>query len=157
RDGYTRTLLVLPDALTGNAAEVVRGAAHEAGAGMTWGGGGAGDNMRFVGTAQFAHGEAHSDRVVIVAIEADRAIASGIRHGWHPYGPTSQVTRAHGAVAVELDYEPAFDVYRRTALMRGDEVNSEGFARFAMMHPLGFPQANGEYVIRDPLAIEANS
>lgn len=155
REGHSRAILVLPDALTGNAAEVVRGAAHEAGAGMVWAGGGAGDNMRFVGTAQFAHGEAHSNRVVIVAIDTDRPLAAGIRHGWHPYGPTAQVTRAQGATAIELDYESAFDVYRRTAANRGDVVSKEQFARFAMTHPLGFPQANGEYVIRDPLMVDA--
>jgi hypothetical protein len=153
---HCRALIVLPDALTGNAADVVRGAAHEAGAGMVWAGGGAGDNMRFVGTAQFAHGEAHSDHVVIVAIDAERPLAAGLRHGWHPYGPTTQVTRAQGATALELNYEPAFEVYRCTAASRGDVVSKEQFAGFAMTHPLGFPQANGQYVIRDPLAVDSN-
>jgi hypothetical protein len=152
--GHGRTLIVLPDALTGNAAEVVRGAAHEAGAGVVWAGGGAGDNLRFVRTAQFAHGAAYNDRVVIVAIDAAQAFGVGLRHGWHPYGPTSEVTRSDGPVALELDYEPAFDVYRRTAASRGDLVSRDRFAEFAMTHPLGVPQANGEYVIRDPLAVE---
>lgn len=155
-DGHSRALIVLPDSLTGDAAEVVRGAAHEAGAGMIWAGGGAGDNMRFVSTAQFAYGEAHSNRVVIIAIDAEGRLAAGIRHGWHPYGPTTQVTRAQSATAIELDYEPAFEVYRRTAANQGDVVSREKFAGFAMTHPLGFPQANGEYVIRDPLAVDAS-
>ncbi|MFT3767439.1 MAG: FIST C-terminal domain-containing protein [Minicystis sp.] len=151
---HSRALIVLPDALTGNAAEVVRGAAHEAGAGMVWAGGGAGDNMRFVCTTQFALGAAHSDRVVIIAIDADGPIAAAIRHGWHPYGPTTQVTRAQGATAIELDYESAFDVYRNAATRNGDAVSRKEFAGFAMTHPLGVPQANGEYVIRNPLAVE---
>lgn len=156
RAGRCRALIVFPDALAGNAAEVVRGAAHEAGAGMVWAGGGAGDNMRFVGATQFAHGAAHSDCVVVVAIDADRSIASGIRHGWHPYGPTTQVTLARGATAIELDYDCAFDVYRCTAARNGDLVSREKFGSFAMTHPLGVPQANGDYVIRDPLEVEAN-
>jgi hypothetical protein len=156
KPGYGRTLIVLPDALTGNAAEVIRGAADEAGAGLVWAGGGAGDNLRFVRTAQFAHGTAHSDHVVIVAIDADRALAAGVRHGWRPYGPPTQVTRAEGATAIELQYEPAFEVYRRTAASRGDTVTRDRFAAFAMTHPLGFPKANGEYVIRDPLAVDDN-
>jgi hypothetical protein len=149
-----RSFIVLPDALTGDAASVIRGAVQEAGAGAGWVGGGAGDNLRFVRTAQFALGKAWHDSVVVVAIESDRPTSVGIRHGWHPYGPPTMVTRAHGATAVELDYQRAFEVYRQVAHDNGDDVSEGEFARFAMTHPLGIPQPNGEYVIRDPLAVE---
>jgi hypothetical protein len=151
-----RVIMLLPDALTGNAAEVVRGAAQEAGAGPIWAGGGAGDNLRFVHTAQFAHGEAFHDHVVAIVMDSPHPIGIGLRHGWHPYGPPTMVTRASGAIAVELEYESAFDVYRRTAEGHGDRVDEAGFAEFAMTHPLGIPQPGGEHVIRDPLAIEAD-
>ncbi len=52
-----RAVIILPDALAGNAAEVVRGAAEEAGTGVVWAGGGAGDALQFR-TAQFARGRA---------------------------------------------------------------------------------------------------
>jgi hypothetical protein len=149
-----RSFIVLPDALTGDAASVIRGAVQEAGAGAGWAGGGAGDNLRYVRTAQFAHGRAWHDRVVVIAIDSDRPTSVGIRHGWHPYGPPTMVTRAHGATAVELDYQRAFDAYREVARNNGDDVTEREFARFAMTHPLGIPQPNGEYVIRDPLAVE---
>jgi hypothetical protein len=61
-----------------------------------------------------------------------------------------------GPAAIELEYEPAFEVYRRAAEGRGDHVDLDGFASFAMNHPLGIPQGHGEYVIRDPLAVEAD-
>lgn len=149
-----RSFIVLSDALTGDAASVIRGALQEAGAGAGWVGGGAGDNLRFVRTAQFARGKAMHDSVVVVAIESDRPTSVGIRHGWHPYGPPTMVTRAHGATAVELDYQRAFDAYREVARNNGDDVTERDFARFAMTHPLGIPQPNGEYIIRDPLAVE---
>lgn len=146
-----RAVIVLPDALTGNAAEVVRGAAQEAGSGVVWAGGGSGDNLRYFRTAQFARGQAFNDRVVVIAIDSPAPLATGIRHGWRPYGRPALVTRAQGPVAVELEYEPAFQVYRREAASRGDEVTPERFAAFAMTHPFGIPQANGEFLIRDPL------
>jgi hypothetical protein len=151
-----RSFIVLSDALTGDAASVIRGAVQEAGAGAGWAGGGAGDNLRYVRTAQFARGRAWHDRVVVVAIDSDRPTSVGIRHGWHPYGPPTMVTRAHGATAVELDYQRAFDAYREVARNNGDDVTERDFARFAMTHPLGIPQPNGEFVIRDPLAVEAD-
>ncbi|MFP2898310.1 FIST signal transduction protein, partial [Corallococcus sp. 4LFB] len=152
--GYRRALFVLPDALSGNSTEVVRGAQQEAGAGILWAGGGAGNNLRFVKTAQFTQGQAYQDQVVVIAMDVRRPLGIGIQHGWSPYGPPSQVTKARGATAIELDYESAFEVYRRTAASRGDALDAHSFARFAMTHPLGIPQANGEFVIRDPLAVE---
>ena len=147
-----RALIVLPDALTGDAAEVIRGAVAEAGTGVVWAGGGAGDNLRFFRTAQFARGQAFSDRVVVIALDSG-PFATGIRHGWRPYGPPTMVTRAEGCVALELEYERAFDVYQRTAASRGDHVSEESFGDFATTHPFGVPQASGEFVIRDPLEL----
>lgn len=149
-----RAIVLLPDALTGSAAEVVRGAAQGAGAGVSWAGGGAGDNLRYVRTAQFAHGRAWHDRVVAISIDTSKPLAVGIQHGLHAYGPPTLVTRARGATAIELEYESAFDVYQRTAVENGDRVDASTFPVFAMAHPLGIPQANGELVIRDPLAVE---
>jgi len=150
-----RALILLPDAITGNGAGVVRGAAQEAGSLFYWAGGGAGDNLRFMETAQFAHGRAFRDHVVAIALEGS-SFGVGIRHGWRPYGPPHMVTRAEGARVIELDYMPAFEVYRQVAAKHGDTVTREGFAAFAMSHPLGVPQADGEHVIRDPLAVEAD-
>lgn len=151
-----RTVIVLPDGLTGNSAEVVRGAVQEAGAGISWAGGGAGDNLRYVRAAQFARGMAFRDHVVTIAVETTTPTALAARHGFRPYGPPRLVTRAAGASAIELDYERAFDVYRSAAEARGDHVDESGFAEFAMTHPLGIPQANGTHVIRDPLTVEAD-
>jgi hypothetical protein len=149
-----RAFLILPDTLAGSAAEVIRGAVQEAGAGAVWAGGGVGDNLRVVRTAQLAHGRAWRDRVVVVAIASPEPPSVGIRHGWQPYGPPTMVTRAHGAIAEELEYESAFENYRRTAGDLGDAVDELRFSAFAMTHPLGIPQADGDYVIRDPLRVE---
>src|SRR6185295_2355942 len=83
-----------------------------------------------------------------------RPIGAGIRHGWRPYGPPTMVTKAAGAVALELEYESAFDVYSRQVTGKGDSVTKDSFAAFARTHPLGIPQADGEHVIRDPLAVD---
>ena len=65
------------------------------------------------------------------------------------------VTAAHGCLLERLEHRPAFEIYRAAAEERGEHVGAEKFASFAMTHPLGIPQANGEYLIRDPVAVEA--
>ena len=144
-----RTFIVFPDAKTGNAAAVVRGAALEGGSAVAWAGGGAMGEQ-----PGFANGVAYRDHVVVLAVDAPQPFGTGLHHGWRPYGEPTMVTRARGNVAIELDYERAFDVYRRTAASRGDEVTTDDFPNFAMTHPLGIPQADGAHVIRDPLGVE---
>ena len=121
---------------------------------MLWAGGGSGDTVRYARTALFARGATYSDNAVVAAVDLPGQIGASLRHGWRPYGPPTMVTRARGPVALQLEYEPAFEVYRRTAAGRGDEVTADNFAAFAPLHPLGIPQADGEHVLRDPLRLE---
>lgn len=150
----SRALLVFLNALNGRASQALRGAVQEGGTAFAWAGGGASDSLRYSRSCQFARGRAYQDNVVVAAIDLPAPLASDMRHGWNAYGPPTMVTRSLGALAIELEYEPAFEVYRRTALTKGDTVTREGFAEFAMLHPFGIPQADGEHVIRDPVAVE---
>jgi hypothetical protein len=150
---YHRAVILLTDAFSGNAQQVVQGAIEEAGGGVAWAGGGAGDNLRFLRTAQFT-GQAYRDHVVAVVLEADRPFGVGLEHGWRPYGPPVLATQTRGESVVDLDFDNAFSVYSASAASRGDEVRREHFAPFAMLHPLGIPGASGDYVIRDPISVE---
>jgi hypothetical protein len=152
----SRAMLMFLSAISGLGAEVVRGAFHEAGTAVCFAGGGASDDLHFVRSAQFARGKAFADHTVAAALDLPGRIGAAARHGFHPYGPPTMVTRARGCHALELEYEQAFEVYRRTAADRGDEVTRESFATFAMFHPLGIPQADGDHVLRDPVTIEAD-
>ena len=153
--GWTRALLIFPDSSVGNTADVVRGALEVAGTGAVWAGSGVGNRGRRAGSAQLAQGQAHTDSVVVIVLDAPASVAAGISHGFRPYGPPTMVTRAQGQVAEALEYEPAFPVYQRTAQARGDEVTAATFAAFAITHPLGIPRADGEHVIRDPMDLDA--
>jgi hypothetical protein len=153
---HRRAVILLPDAFSANGCQVVQGATREAGAGVAWAGGGAGDNLHFVRTAQFASGHTYQDHVVAVVLDADRPFGVGLQHGWRPYGPPVLATQTRGPAVVDLDFSNAFDVYRSTAAHRGDEVGRDDFTRFAMLHPLGIPGAAGSYAIRDPLSVEAD-
>jgi hypothetical protein len=152
-EGVTRAVLIFSDASPPSCADVVRGAMEIAGTGVVWAGVGVGGTDG-VPRGQFGGGRAHMDSVVVVALDLRSRVAAGISHGFRPYGPPTLVTRAQGAVAAELEYEPAFAVYQRAAHARGDRVTRESFADFATNHPLGIPRADGEHVIRDPLRVE---
>ncbi len=151
-----RSLVLLADATSRAAAEVLRGGVEEGGAGMTWAGGGVGDNLLLTHACELLRGHAYRDRAVALALEDDASPAIILHHGWLPYGPATLVTRASGPRLEELDFQRAFDVYRATAERHGDEVTADSFAEFAMLHPLGIPQAFGDHLIRDPISVTAD-
>ncbi|HSO37485.1 MAG TPA: FIST N-terminal domain-containing protein [Labilithrix sp.] len=138
-----------------DAAEMLHGALSVAGSGIAWCGGGSGTLEPGAHSAQFAHGSVLRDHVVAVTVDCPSRVGVGIQHGWQPTGPPAMVTRARGCVLERLEHRPAFEVYREAADEQGQRIDTEQFARFAMTHPLGIPQADGEYLIRDPLAVDA--
>lgn len=153
-DDRRRLLLLLPDTGGGSAAEVLRGALGEGGNGVVWAGGGAGDILGDRVFVQFADGRAHTDSVVAIAIDLPAPPGSGVQHGFRPFGPSAMVTRAAGDVAIELEYRSAFEVYREAASIDGTDLNIDDFGDYAMMRPLGIPQANDRYLVRDPVSVE---
>lgn len=150
----SRAVVLLCDALSGQAVDVVRGAAEVAGAGVAWAGGGTGVLEPGTRAALFANGLALHDHVVAVALDFPARVGTGIHHGWRAYGPPMMITRAAGTLIHELEYRPAFEAYRQVAAGHGELVTRATFGAFATAHPLGIPQATGEHLIRDQMGVE---
>lgn len=150
----SRVMLLFTDTESCDAAEAVHGALSVAGASIAWGGGGTGSLEVGAHGSQLSHGSALRDHVVAVTLDCHSRVGVGIKHGWQPTGPPAMVTRASGCLLERLEHRPAFEIYRAAAEERGEHVDATELARFAMTRPLGIPQADGEYLIRDPLAVE---
>lgn len=149
-----RAMLLLSPTESCDAAEVVHGALSVAGSGIAWCGGGTGSLEAGAQSVQLAGGRVLRDHVVAVTLDCQSRVGVGIQHGWQPTGPPAMVTRANGCALERLEHNAAFDLYRAAAVERGVRVEAKSFRRFAMTHPLGIPQADGEYLIRDPLAVD---
>lgn len=147
-------IIVLADAKFGSVGEIVRGAFQESGPVHIWAGGGVGNVLSDLQQKEFAHGQALSAHVVVIAINSPRPLVAGTGHGWHPCALPAMVTRSHGSTIEELEYKNAFSIYSSTAARQGYRVTPQNFNHFAMSHPLGIPQADGNYIIRDPLKLQ---
>jgi hypothetical protein len=89
-------------------------------------------------TFQFHGGEVFSEGVVAAAIGSDAPIGIGWRHGWERVGEPMLVTRASGDRVVEIDDDPALDVYlERLEAPPEVRTDSAEFTRWARTHPLG--------------------
>lgn len=152
----SRAMIFFADITRGDVAEALRGAVSVAGAGIAWSGGGTGGADGVVGAALFAGGRALRDHVVAIVLDCPSRVGAGAQHGWQPTGAPAMVTHSAGSVVQRLEHRPAFEIYRIAAEERGQRADGDHFSAFAGTHPLGIPQADGEYLIRDPLSVDAS-
>ncbi len=149
-DGGIRSGLVfaLPDGFQFNLSEMLRGLYSQLGTDFQYAGGGAGDNLKFFKTYQFTEQGMASNAVAAAAIEG-MEMATAIGHGWVPMGEPMVITRASGKTVMEIDGIPAFAAYQKSL----GKMSREEFKLQGMLHPLGFADVFGQYIIRDPLAV----
>ncbi|WP_371325416.1 FIST C-terminal domain-containing protein [Dechloromonas sp. ZY10] len=76
----------------------------------------------------------------------------------HAYGVPEQVisaTSARGNRIVQIDWQPALQVYQRIlAEAYGVVVNRENFYQYAVHFPFGILRADGEILVRIPVALD---
>jgi len=140
------TLLVFPDGFAADISEVVRGLYDALGPEVLYVGGGTGDNLRFFRTYQFGERGVATGSVSACLLRGP-TVACRLGHGWMPRGAPLVVTRAEGKVVHELDGWPALEVYSG----RLGGIDPDRFADYGARHPLGIPDAEGNFLIRDPL------
>ncbi|GAA2706761.1 FIST signal transduction protein [Actinoplanes palleronii] len=148
-DGEHKALLMIGDGLTGTQHEIVRGAFSVVGAAIPLVGGYAGDDLTYVRTYQFHGGrdgvEIMSDAVIGIAIGSDGPMGVGIAHGWRKEGDALVVTSSNGGRILELDGEPALDVFLRRLGVDDSALDDiTAFRDLAFHHPLGLSRRSGE-------------
>lgn len=149
------TLIMLPDVLTGNGADIVRGAIDALGQHFPLVGGAAGDDFLFEKTYQYCDDKVSTGTVAGVGLSGSFTLGIGVRHGWLPIGIPMKVTKSHGAVVEELDNRPAVSIYQDYFGEKAEDLKKEPLARMAITYPLGIkaPELD-EYLIRDPITVD---
>jgi len=142
--------IMLPDGLTGNGAEIVRGVQDVLGEHFPIMGGSAGDGFKFEKTFEYYNDEVLNDSVVGVGLSGGFAWGVGVQHGWEPIGLPMKVTKSEGAVLKELNNKPALSIYQDYFGKKADELIREPIARMAYTYPLGMSvKGSSELLIRD--------
>lgn len=84
----------------------------------------------------------------------DRASSVGVRHGWQEVAGPFEITAASDRTIVDLEREPAFDVYSRVVEDdTGAPVAPEDFFDVAKSYPFGLSRLCGEKIVRDPYEV----
>lgn len=151
--GPLSVFMMFPDVLTGNGADILRGALESLGEHFPVVGGASGDDFQFKKTYQYLGDKVYSGAVVGVGLSGTVKLGVGVRHGWIPIGLPLTVTRSEGGVLHELDGRPALSLYEDYF---GNELagalKDEALAKLAITYPLGMKvSGSDEMLIRSPL------
>jgi hypothetical protein len=87
-------------------------------------------------------------------------MASGVEvgHGWQVHTGPFLVTRSEGATIHELDYRPAFEVYRaEVEKISGRPFDLEAFFDCASHHPFGLKKWEGDIIVREAIVRQGDS
>lgn len=146
--------MMLPDGLTGNGADVMRGVQEVLGTSFPIVGGSAADEFLFERSFQYSRGKVLSDSVCGVLFGGKIAFGVGARHGWRPLGKHRKVTRARLNRIEKIDNKPAVEIYENYF---GKDIDNlrEPLARMAILYPLGMAiPGEEEYLLRNALRVE---
>jgi hypothetical protein len=102
-------------------------------------GGLAGDEGLFEQTWTLGPSGIASNRVVAVALGGPLQVGHGCYGGWKPFGPTRKATACEGNLLLELDHQPALDVYQRYL---GDYA--QGLPASALLFPMAVLNMAGD-------------
>ncbi|MBK1718162.1 FIST signal transduction protein [Thiocystis violacea] len=82
---------------------------------------------------------------------------TGLIHGYRAPDDLVTATATAGNKIVGIDWRPAFPVYRDKVLERyGVALDRENFYRYAVHFPFGIELANGQTLVRIPVALDAD-
>jgi hypothetical protein len=97
-----------------NGSALIEGLTAEIGCATPVSGGLAGDGGAFIRSLTLTPSGFHEDRVVAVGLYGSGLrFGSGSYGGWAAFGPARKITRCEGTLLLELDGQPALDLYRQ--------------------------------------------
>jgi len=146
-------IFVLSDGLNVNGSKLVAGITSVVGRKISLTGGLAGDGAEFSETLIGADDPPRARRVAAIGFYGSAIrIGHGCAGGWDVFGPRRSITKSAGNVLLELDGEPALDLYERYL----GEEDAKGLPGSALLFPLQVcdpSQADSE-IMRTVLAVD---
>jgi len=153
----TKAFIMFSDSLSGNGADILRGAQEALGTSFPIIGGSAADELCFQKTYQYLNNNIYTDSVVGLLISGEINIGIGKAHGWQPIGKPHKITKAKSNIIKEIDKKRAVEIYEDYFGKTFEELKDAGIAGLGVSYPLGIRiKEENEYLIRAPLKAEEN-
>lgn len=151
-DPGTYTAVVFVDGLTNHVDRLLVDLSARLANSVHYIGGGAGSLTLKQRPCVFTAEGVFQDAAVIGFVE--RRSHLGVRHGWQRHHGPLVATRASGNTIYELNWRPAWEVYRDAVAPELDiELTRDNFFQAATAYPFGIHKEGREDVVRDPVAV----
>ncbi|WGZ94333.1 MAG: FIST N-terminal domain-containing protein [Candidatus Thiothrix putei] len=151
-----QTLVVLVDGLSTRISALLESLYGEFGDECTYIGGGAGSLSFQQQPCLFSNHGLVGDCAQLTAL--DLPVSIGIEHGWHSFAGPFFVTGSQHNTLLSLDYQPAFEVYRRVVEAdSGRSFADTPFFELSKAYPFGLVRLTKDVVVRDPLSLNGNA
>lgn len=148
----TQTMIVFVDGLAKNISSLVESLFNNFGLEFNYIGGGAGSLSMQQKPCLFTNNGMVQDQAIIALLKSKSGI--GVSHGWEPMAGPFQVTESDNNMIISLDFQPAFDIYKKEIQPYFDqELTSDNFFSLAKNHPFGLAKLGAEKLVRDPIAV----
>lgn len=147
-----KTLFVFIDGLTKNIGKCINVLFDNYGLDINYIGGGSGSLSFKQQPSIFTNQGLLQDAMVYGYSKRQSSI--GVSHGWQSVSGPYQVTKAEATVIKELDYQPAFEIYKQAVDQHACEpVNEANFFTVARSFPFGINSISDVKTVRDPVIL----
>ncbi len=146
------TLLIFVDGLASRISDFIDGLYRVLGLEINYIGGGAGSLDLIQKPCLFSNQGMLQDSALLMPLHLESGV--GVAHGWMPADGPFRITETSGNNIVSLNWEPAFQVYKRSVeRLSGKEMRRENFFLQSMHYPFGIAKIGAEYLVRDPVRL----
>lgn len=145
--------IMFSDGISGNSADILRGAQEVLGTYFPIIGGGACNKLYSSKTYQYADNEIHNDSVAGTIISGNLVLGIGQSSCWQPIGKPHKVTKAKSNIIKEIDKKAAVKIYEDYFETSSQEITNDWVFKLGIKYPLGIHQIDKskEYITRVPL------
>ncbi|MCR4442511.1 MAG: FIST C-terminal domain-containing protein [Peptococcaceae bacterium] len=146
------TALIMVDGLAANISLFLMSVFNKLGNAVNYLGGGAGSLSLEQKPCIFTEEGFFLNAAVVCFIRWESCL--GVQHGWELIKGPLIATRTQKNVVAELNWEPAFSVYRRVVEMDSKKMFAgDNFFEIAKGYPFGILKEGAENIVRDPIAV----
>lgn len=149
-DDTVKTLIVFVDGLSSRIATFIDSLYTVFGLEVNYVGGGAGSLSLEQKPCIITNDGLMEDGGIVAAFPMESGV--GVSHGWETVSGPFKVTKSERNIVKELDWRPAFEVYREAVESNSDErFVTSTFFDIAKAYPFGIARMESERVVRDIL------
>jgi hypothetical protein len=150
------TVMVLVDGVASRITALLDATYDALGMNRHYLGGGAGSVNFIQKPCLFSNAGVLTDSAQLVGLPMSGGVEVG--HGWQVLSGPFLVTRCAGTTIHELDYRPAFEVYREEVeKISAQRFDQHPFLEIANHHPFGLKKWEGDIIVREAVVRQGDS